>query len=94
MPCKARVELSHAVCRDLGTGRFSEDERDSFVARVEQVRAEPIKRSEGLHDPAISKYMLRFFRFGSNDRWLAVFAFDAHKNRIRVIECRLSRPRA
>ena len=72
---------------------FTAEERDSFVSCLERVRRAPIKNSEASHDPERSDYMLRFFRFGSGDRWIAVFELDIGQDLIKVLECRLLRPR-
>ncbi len=72
----------------------SQRELATFYERLEAVRTEPIRNSEGPASlPKKSKYTLRFFRFFRFSGNLAVFEFDAAKKRIRVVECRKSLPR-
>jgi hypothetical protein len=87
-----KVELASRVWSYL-RDRFTTAERDAFVERLGEIRREPIKKSEPSREPSLSKYLLRFFRFGSGDRWMAVFEYDIARDRIRVLECRLLRPR-
>lgn len=86
-----RVELTKGVWNVVEG--FTVFDRDSFVSCLERVRRAPIRNSEASHDPGCSDYMLRFFRFGSGERWIAVFELDIGQNLIKVLECRLLRPR-
>ena len=79
-----KVELHRDVvwflrheCTDAG--------REAFSERLKELRSDPIGTSEALADPQMSRYMLRFFRFGGN---LAIFEFDRARERIRVRQCR------
>lgn len=64
-------------------------EQAAFAQATARVRAEPLRFSESLADPAISRFMLRFYRFGN---CLAVFEYDPARNRMRVLQCRRVRP--
>jgi len=87
MPFK--VELARKVAAFPRT--LASDERIAFVLKVNQVAREPIKYSEPLRDPRLSPYVLRFFRFGRDERWIAAFDLDVPQNRLRIVECRLIR---
>ena len=63
----------------------TDQEVDAFYDGLEKLQREPIENSEATRDPRLSRYMLRFFRFGRN---IAVFEYDPGKNRIRVLQCR------
>jgi hypothetical protein len=78
------VEYSRDVFRFLEK-HCTPEERAEFYVRVDAVKAEPIKNSDPCIEPELSRYMLRFFRFGLNK---AIFKLDAFRNRIRVVECR------
>ncbi len=65
-------------------------ERALFSEELERVRDEPISQSQAIYDPSISKYMLRFFRFGEH---MAMFEFDAPMECVRVVKCRKPKPR-
>lgn len=78
------VEFSRDVFRFLEK-QCSPEERLEFYARIDAIRLEPIKNSDPCIEPELSRYMLRFFRFGLNK---AIFSLDAFRNRIRVVECR------
>ena len=69
--------------------RCTDDERDEFYRQLEMLRAGPIGNSEPIPVPKLREYMLRFFRFAGS---IAIFEFDAAKNRVRVLECRRARP--
>jgi hypothetical protein len=60
-------------------------EMTAFHIALRQVRNDPVSCSEALVDRRLSRYMLRFFRFGDN---MGVFKLDAARNRILVLECR------
>ena len=85
---RIKVELHRDVVRFLRHD-CDDDERLAFCRQLETVRSAPIENSECLRDPRLSRYMLRFFRFGQN---MAVFKYDAGQDRIRVLECREIRP--
>jgi len=69
--------------------RCTQREVDEFYRLLEALRAEPIRHSEMVVEPRLRRYALRLFRFGVN---LAVFEYNAAKNRIRVLECRKAKP--
>ena len=75
--------------------RCNQDEQTEFFRQLELIHAEPIRHSEATVDARLSRYVLRFFRFGDN---IAIFEFDARHSRVRVLECRRllsgKRPRA
>ncbi len=89
---RIKVELHQAVWNCL-QDRLTPAERESFSARLEDVRRAPIRNSEASHDPRRGPYMLRFFRFGAAERWIAIIEYDIARARIKVLECRLLRPR-
>ena len=73
--------------------RCNAAEREAFYRTLHLVRSNPvdaIEHSEPISDPAISRYILRFFRFSG---CLAIFKLNVGKNRIRVLECRRVPPR-
>lgn len=86
---RSKVEL-HSDVVWFVRHRCTEREKGKFYAVLEAVRNEPIANSEAIIDPRIRPHVLRSFRFGTN---IAVFEWDPAKNRIRVLECRKSRPR-
>jgi len=90
-PARCEVKLAQQVWNVL-RDRLTPAERDAFVSRLEAVRRDPLRLSESLFDATRSPYMLRTFRFGAGEHWLAVFAFDPARQQIKVIECRLARP--
>ncbi len=83
MRCK--VELRPDVQWFLRMRRRNKDEIDAFYDLLERIRTDPIGNSEARSGPRLSRYMLRFARFGGN---LAIFEFDPAHERIRVLECR------
>ena len=69
-----------------------ESEANAFYTELHELRADPvtlIERSEALHDPKLSRYMLRFFRFAG---CLAIFETNRSRTRIRVRQCRRIAP--
>jgi len=81
---RATVDLHKAV-RSFLRHECTREEQRAFYERLEVVRGDPLGESEPNFDPRLSRYMLRSFRFGSN---LAVFEWDAHRLRVRVVACR------
>lgn len=70
----------------------ADEERRAFFEQLDNVRASPldtIEHSEAIIEPELSRYVLRRFEFRGN---VAVFEFNAAKDRIRVLECRRIRP--
>jgi len=66
------------------------------LAPVDRVRASPsamLRLSEPCWDPAVSRYVLRRFAFGRGVAKIAIFEYDAARERMRVLICRLQRPR-
>ena len=84
-----KVEL-HRDVRRFVRHTCNEDEVDAFYARLRQIEVEPIEHSEAVADPDLSRYMLRFFRFGSN---IAIFEFVPAKSRTRVLQCKRLPPK-
>ena len=72
-----------------------QEEREAFYAQLGRVRQSApalIENSEAIHDPKLSRYMLRFFRFAN---CIAVFETNRERTLIRVRACqRASRKRA
>jgi len=79
-----KVELH----RDVGQyvrRECSEFDRAAFYDMLERIRSDPITNSEVIADVSISRYTLRYFRFG---RHMAVFQLDPVKDRVVVRVCR------
>ena len=87
-----KVELHPDVVAWLVRHRHDHRLVDSFYRQLHRVGEEPIGRSEAVSEPGLSRYMLRFFRFGENDEHIAIFQYDIGRNRIRVLECRSLKP--
>jgi len=85
---RVKVELHSRVAGFL-KHRCSAEEQDAFYRALERIRTAPIRHSEAIADPRVSRYMLRFFRFGSN---LAIFSVNRARDVIRVCECRKCPP--
>jgi hypothetical protein len=85
MPIK--VELHSDIVRFV-RHECSDAEVDEFYAGLERIRRDPLA-SEAIADPRLSRYMLRFFRFGS---CVAIFRYDPGRETIKVLECRKVRP--
>jgi hypothetical protein len=81
---RSKVELHRDVVWFI-RHQCNADEADAFYRELDRLRSDPIECSEALADPKLSRYMLRFFRFGQN---LAIFEYNAAKDRARVLECR------
>ena len=79
-----RVELQLSV-RWFLKRECSADDRLAFDRMLEKLCDDPIGNSEPYRDPELSRYMLRFFRFGD---CLGVFGFLPAKDLILVVECR------
>jgi hypothetical protein len=90
MPIK--VELHPEVY--LYLERLPPAERDDFLATLEEVRKQPIGKSELHIETAIRGHVVRRFEFGVGARKkIAIFDYDAALGRMRVLKCRLRRPR-
>ena len=77
---RVKVELHSRV--DLFVRKScTKVEQNEFYRMLEALRTNPISESEAMADPLLSRYMLRFFRFGPN---LAIFEWDAGCNRMGV----------
>lgn len=87
----SRVELHVDASAELA--RFSLADQDDFWRRLAWVSERPLRRSEALQEPALSAYTLRAFEFGVGVAKTAVFEYRPVDNRIRVIRCRIARPR-
>jgi len=82
-----KVEL-HRHVRWFLRREANEAEVNAFYRELHEIRADPvamIERSEGLDDPEISRYRLRFFRFAG---CIAVFEMSRDRSSIRVRQCR------
>ena len=86
---RIKVELDPEVVWFIGH-RCGRDEVDAFYEALHRIRTQPIQNSEAVADPQVSRYILRFFRFGAN---IALFEYAPAKDRIRVLECRRVTPR-
>lgn len=84
-----KIELHRDVIRFIRHD-CSEQERTAFYRMVNKLREEPIRHSEHMSDPRMSRYMLRFSRFGAN---FAVFQYDLARKRIRIVTCHKAPPR-
>ncbi len=78
------VELQPSV-RSFLRRECSAEERLAFDGMIEKLCDDPIGNSEPYRDPELSRYMLRFFRFGE---CLGVFGLVPAKDLILVVECR------
>lgn len=84
---RVKVELDKEVLWFV-RWKCSRSERRAFYAALDAVTADPvsmIERSEAVHDPLISRYMLRYFRFAG---YIAIFKTSRARDRICVTECR------
>jgi hypothetical protein len=70
---------------DIYVGSCTSEEQDEFFRMLRKIRSEPIGNSEAISDPRLSRYMLRFFRFGNN---IAIFQYRPAEDLIKVLECR------
>ena len=86
---RVKVELHSRVIWFL-KHRCSAEEQDAFYRALERIRRARIRYSEAIREPRLSRYMLRFFRFGSN---LAIFSVNRARDVIRVCECRKCPPK-
>jgi hypothetical protein len=86
---RVKVELHPGVVWFLRR-RCSDAEVDAFREALERVRQAPLTNSEPTFEPQHGRYMARFFRFAGN---IALFQLDRARERIRVLECRRTRPR-
>lgn len=77
-----RLMLSPRVSEFL---RKNPNEVNAFYRASRKVRRTVIRDSEFYFAPEISRYMLRFFRFGD---CIAICKFVPAQNQIRVLECR------
>ncbi|MFH0983019.1 MAG: hypothetical protein V2A79_15985 [Planctomycetota bacterium] len=92
---RIKVELHPDVVAWLHQHRHDQRLIDLFYRRLHALCDEPrtlIANSEAVSDPSLSRYMLRFFRFGENKDYVAVFKPDVGRSRIRVLGCRGRRP--
>ena len=85
-----KVELRKDVVWFL-KHRCTDAEVTAFYEALQRLRDDPIENSQAVSDRRVSRYMLRFFRFGLNG--IAIFQLDHAKDRIRVVECRRLPPR-
>lgn len=83
------AELSPAVMAELRT--LSKGDTEDFFRQLRKVCEHPLRNSDVFHDKEISRYLLRRFSFGVGVERIAVFHYDGQT--VRVIRCRLSKPR-
>lgn len=89
---RIKVELHRQVVRFVRHDA-NEDEANAFHEALHRLAADPvalIENSEPLNCPGVSRYMLRFFRFG---RCIAIFETNRARDRIRVRECQRIPPK-
>lgn len=86
---RVKVELHRDVVWFIDH-RCTQAEARAFYRQLDAVREQPIRNSEALADPKVSRYMLRRFRFAGN---VAIFKYNAAKTRIQVLTCRRARLR-
>lgn len=79
-----RVELHKDVVGFLRV-EATRREVDAFYNALQDARRDPSKHSFPVSDAALSRYLLRAFRFAT---CLAVFRLDAGRGRLRVLQCR------
>jgi|GEM_PF-2418166 len=84
------AELHPDVLADLKHS-FSEGDTADFFRQLEIVCRAPIKNSDWFHDKKVGRYVFRRFSFGVGVERIAIFHFDGKT--VRVIKCRLSKPR-
>ncbi len=84
---RIKVELRPEVRRFLRT--VTPNVRGTFFEKLHWVCEDPIVRSFAYHDPTVSKYMVRYFRFSNH---VALFGYLAARDEIKVIECRFRDP--
>lgn len=86
---RIKVELHRSVVwfikRDC-----NDQERYEFYEELDLIRTDIITNSEPIVEPKLSRYMLRFFRFGRN---IAIFEMNRSRDEIRVRLCRKLKPR-
>lgn len=82
-----KVEL-HREVRWFLRRECDSQERAAFFDQLERLRDDPVGLSGAIFDPAVSPYMLRYFRFG---RYLAVFEIDVAKDQLVIRVCRRAR---
>ncbi len=83
------AELSLAVQAELRT--LSLGDASDFFRQLRKVCEDPLRNSQAFHDKKISGYLLRRFSFGVGVERIAVFHYDGQT--VKVIRCRLSKPR-
>ena len=89
---RIKVELHREVIRLL-RHECSEEEVSAFNQGLRRLRSDAvalIENSEAIHDPQVSRYMLRSFRFAD---CIAIFETNRERDLIRVRQCRRLQPR-
>ena len=84
---RIKVELRPGVRRFLR--KATPAIRETFYEQLRWVCENPIERSVAYHDPTLSKYILRYFRFAD---YVALFGYLAARDEIKVLECRSRDP--
>jgi len=84
---RIKVELRREVVRYV-RHQCSLGERTEFFEQLERIKLDPITNSEATVDLELSRYILRFFRFGQK---IAVFQFDPANDRVVIRLCRTTK---
>lgn len=79
-----KVEL-HSDVQDFVWNRCTARERVAFRQMCRRIAEDPILHSEPATEPRLSRYILRFARFG---QYIAIFGFDRARKRVRIRKCR------
>lgn len=77
-----KVELHPDVQRFIQ--RCTSDERQQFRAMLQRISEDPIQHSTSSTNPKLSRYVVRFGRFGP---YVAIFGFDRARETIRIRQC-------
>ncbi len=72
---------------------LTQAEKDDFIERLDHVRKAPLAHSEQHVEPGLGLPDLRRFEFGLGPVQIGVFQFDRTTPCIRMLKCRLRRPR-
>lgn len=86
-----KVELHPDVDRFVWH-QCTADERSQFREMCRRISEDPIHHSNLATNPKLSRYVVRFARFGS---CIALFGFDRARQKIRIRQCqRAKKPEA
>jgi hypothetical protein len=87
---RAKVDLHPDVVWELRHACTAAEVAD-FYRQLDRVREDPVRHSELFHAPAVSRYVLRRFSFGTGVEKIAIFHYDG--NVVRVLRCRPAKRR-